>query len=66
MIVFWITQFFFQNLTQERDCINCQNVPKEKKSTIKNFGLEIAYHTPWYFSVISYTKRMISVYDFYL
>jgi hypothetical protein len=46
MIVFWITQFFFQNLTQERDCINCQNVPKEKKSTIKNFGLEIAYHTP--------------------
>jgi hypothetical protein len=28
--------------------------PKKKKSNIKkgHFGLEIAYHTPWYFSVV--------------
>jgi hypothetical protein len=43
--------------------------PKKKKKYDKkkvHFGLEIAYHTPYYFSVIRYNKRMVSVYDFYL
>jgi hypothetical protein len=43
--------------------------PKKKKKYDKkkvHFGLEIAYHTPYYFSVIGYNKRMVSVYDFYL
>jgi hypothetical protein len=42
--------------------------PKKKKYDKKSpFWVgNIAYHTPWYFSVISYTKRMVPVYDFNL
>jgi hypothetical protein len=69
MIAFWITQFVFQNLTQERDLLTVKMYPKKQKSTIKKVHFwvgNIVYHTPWYISVISYTKRMVPVYDFYL
>ena len=70
MIAFWITQFFSSkfNTGTWLEVLTVKMYPKKEKSTIKkdHFGLEIAYHTPWYFLVISYTKRMVSVYNFYL
>jgi hypothetical protein len=41
-------------------------IPWFSLSIFVHFGLEIAYHTRWYFLVICYTMRMVSVYDFYL
>ena len=66
MIAFWITQYFFSskfNTGTWLEVLTVKMYPKKKKVHV---GLEIAYHTPRSFSVISYTKRMVPVYDFYL